>query len=171
MINIEETVRQLTSNAEAIHALVQPITNEQTKWKPNPETWSMKEVMEHVYNEEMIDFRKHLQEMFHDPPLSWGEFRQKEYISVETCRQALDGFLKEREASLSWLKALVLPDWDISSQAPFGPSGDVLVLRAGDVLISWVAHDFLHIRQINELLYGWNAAQGSSYSVQYAGGW
>jgi hypothetical protein len=47
----------------------------------------------------------------------------------------------------------------------------MLVLSAGDVLVSWVAHDFLHIRQLNEVLYAWNEKQASPYSVQYAGGW
>jgi uncharacterized damage-inducible protein DinB len=171
MINIEEILRQFTSNAQAVRALVQTISDEQAQWKPNPETWSMKEVMEHVYNEERIDFRKHLKEILSDPPQPWGKFRHEEYVSVESCRQALEGFLMEREASIAWLMALESSDWDRASKASFGPAGDELVLRAGDVLVSWVAHDFLHIRQMNELLYAWNEKQASPYSVQYAGGW
>jgi uncharacterized damage-inducible protein DinB len=163
MIDIKEIVRQLTGNAEAMRALVQTISDEQAGWKPNPETWSMKEVMEHVYNEERIDFRKHLKEMLSDPPLPWGEFRREEYVSVEGCRQALEGFLIEREASVDWLMALESTDWDVASKTPFGPTGDVLV--------SWVAHDFLHLRQMIELLYAWNEKQASPYSVRYAGGW
>jgi hypothetical protein len=171
MFTIEEIIRTLTSNAEAIRALAQTISNEQAQWKPNPETWSMKEVMEHLYNEERIDFRKHLKEMLSDPPQPWGEFLREEYVSVGSCLQALEGFLNERNASIAWLMALESPKWDAASQTPFGPSGEVLVLSAGDVLVSWVAHDFLHIRQINELLYAWNEKQASPYSVQYAGGW
>lgn len=171
MISIEKIIQQLTANAEIVRGLVQPISDEQAQWKPNAETWSMKEVMEHVYNEERVDFRKHLKEMLSDPPQPWGEFRQEEYISVRSCRQALESFLIEREASLVWLRALESPDWDVTSQASFGPAGDVLTLSAGNVLASWVAHDFLHIRQMNELLYAWNEQQVSPYSVQYAGGW
>jgi len=171
MINIKDIIRQLTGNAQVMRALVQTVSDEQAQWKPNPETWSMRQVMEHVYNEERIDFRKHLKEMLNDPPQPWGNFRQEEYISVEGCRQALEGFLVEREASLAWLMSLDSPDWDVASQASFGPAGDVLALRAGDVLVSWVAHDYLHIRQMNELLYAWNEKQASPYSVQYAGGW
>ncbi len=141
MINIQETIRQLASNAQAMRALVQTIPDEQAQWKPNPDTWSMKEVMEHVYNEERVDFRKHLKEMLNDPPQPWGEWRPEEYVSVEGCRQALERFLMEREASIAWLMALEAPDWDAASQAPFGPAGDVLVLSAGDVLVSWVEHD------------------------------
>ena len=52
MISIENIIRQLFINAEIVRELVQPISDEQAHWKPNEETWSMKEVMEHVYNEE-----------------------------------------------------------------------------------------------------------------------
>ncbi len=171
MIDIEAVVHQLTHNAEAMRALVQTCTDEQAQWKPGPDAWSMKEVMEHVYNEERIDFRKHLKEMFCVPPQPWGEWRREEYVTVETCHQALEGFLIERKDSIAWLRALETPNWDTASQAPFGPAGDVLTLSAGDVLRSWVAHDYLHIRQMIELLYAWNEKRASPYSVQYAGGW
>ena len=171
MINLPEIIRQMIGNAEAMRALVQTISDEQAQWKPNPETWSMKEVMEHIYNEEQIDFRKHLKEMLNDPPQPWGEFRHEEYVSIEDCHQALEGFIHERESSISWLTALESPNWEVVSRVTFGSTGDVLTLSAGDVLVSWVAHDFLHIRQMNELLYAWNEKQASPYSVQYAGGW
>jgi len=171
MIDIKDVIRQLTANAQAIRYLLQTISNEQAHWKPNPDTWCLKEVMEHVYNEEKIDFRKHLKEMFNDPPHTWGEFRREEYVAVEGCSQALGGFLTEREASIAWLKTLSSPNWESVSRASFGPSGDEFVIRAGDVLVSWVAHDFLHLRQMNELLYAWNEKQAPPYSVQYGGGW
>jgi hypothetical protein len=171
MINIEVIVRMLSGNADALRSLVQTISDEQAQWQPNPETWSMKQVMEHVYNEERIDFRKILKRMLNDPPQLSGEFRHEEYVSVEGCRQALEGFLMEREASIKWLMALHSPDWDVVSQWPFGPEGVETVFSAGDVLLSWVEHDILHLRQMIELLHAWNEKQASPYSLMYAGGW
>ena len=171
MINKEEIIRQLTCNVEAIRALLQTVSEEQARWQPKPETWSLFEVMGHVYNEERIDFKKHLKEMLNDPSKPWGEFHRDDLISVENCHQALQGFIIERESSLIWLKSLESPDWGIKSQAPFGPSDIPIVLSAGDVLVSWIEHDYLHIRQINELLHAWNLKQSSPYSVDYAGGW
>jgi hypothetical protein len=171
MIDIRHITRQLTANAQGIRNLLETISEEQAQWKPDPETWSLREVMEHFYNEERIDFRKHLQEMFSEPPQPWGRFDPASYIEVESCRQALEGFLVERDASLAWLKALKSPDWNTASKASFGPEDEVIILRAGDVLVSWLAHDFLHLRQVNELLYAWNEKQAAPYSVQYAGGW
>jgi hypothetical protein len=171
MIDIEKITHQMTSNAQAIRHLVESISVEQAQWKPDAETWSLQEVMEHFYNEERIDFRKHLKEMFSEPPQSWGRFNLAEYVAVKSCHQALEGFLTERDASIAWLKTLHSPAWDATSKAVFSPEDEVLTLSAGDVLVSWVAHDFLHLRQINELLYAWNEKQAAPYSVQYAGGW
>ena len=170
MINIDEITRHLTANAAAIQALVQGISDAQAQWKPNPETWCLKEVMEHIYNEEHIDFRLHIKEYFSDPPHPFGPNNDK-WITVADHRQALAGFLSERQASLAWLKDLTSPDWEVKSSMEFGPEHEKVTLSAGDVLVSWVAHDYLHIRQINELLFAWNERQAAPFSVQYAGGW
>ena len=171
MIHLDEIICRLTGNVEVLRALIQNISSEQAQWKPNPDTWCMKEVMEHVYNEERKDFRQHLKELLSDPPHPWGEFDREPYISVADYRQALVGFVIEREASIAWLKSLKSLVWDAAIQVPFGPAGDMLVFSAGDVLVSWVAHDILHMRQMIELQYAWNEKQASPYSVQYAGGW
>jgi hypothetical protein len=171
MMKIDEIVGRLISNAEAIRRLLETLTDEQSNWKPDPETWSMKEVMEHVFNEERLDFRKHLREMLSEPPQPWGQFHQEDYLTVESCKKALEEFLLERQASTEWLKEQAGTDWTVSSSISFSPEGETFVLSAGDVLVSWVAHDFLHLRQMNELLYAWNEKQAPPYSVQYAGGW
>lgn len=165
MFNLDGVIHQLAGNGQAIHALIQPISDEQAQWKPNPETWSMKDVMTHMYNEERIDFRKHLKEMLGDPPKPWVPFHEDQLTAVADDREALEGFLVERAASIAWLKELESPNWDVVSQAPWGP------ISAGDVLVSWVEHDFLHMRQMIELFYAWNARQADPYSVQYAGDW
>ncbi len=171
MIDLKDIQRQLRANADGIRALLETISDEQARWQPNPETWSMQQAMEHMYNEERIDFRPHLREMFHDPPLPWGGLDQGGYVKVKSCQQALEDFLKERADSLAWLAALDSPDWDFEVRVKFGPEEEEFALKAGDVLVSWVAHDFLHIRQMNELLFAWNQRQAAPYSVQYAGGW
>ena len=170
MIHIPDIIRQMTADAETMRAMVETITVEQADWKPDANTWSMKDVMAHVYNEERGDFRAHLQEIFAGPPQPWGAL-QPQWQGVESCRQALEGFLREREASIAWLKALENPDWELKITAEFGPQPEIITLSAGDILVSWVAHDFLHIRQLNELHFAWNEKEAAPYSVQYAGGW
>jgi len=171
MLDIDEKTRQLAESAEAVRALAQSFSDEHARWQPDEESWSLKRVMEHLYNEERLDFRKHLKEMFSDPPQPWGAFRPEDYIAMVDGRQALEGFMEERQASIAWLSALESPDWDTSSQARSGPNGDVRTFSAGDVLVSWIAHDILHMRQMVELLYAWNERQALPHSVEYAGGW
>ena len=169
MVDTGDMVHHLTATAETIRALVQGLSDEQTQWRPSSETWSIKQVMEHVYNEERMDFRQRLEEMLSDPPQPWGAFRG-EYVSVASCRQALDGFLIERKASLAWLETLESPDWDIKSQATFGPLDETIILSAGDVLVSWVDHDLLHLHQMITKLHAWHEQEVAPYSTQYAGG-
>lgn len=127
----------------------------------------MAQVMEHLYNEERIDFRQHLREMLSDPPQPWGAFHDK-YVPMTSCRQALDAFLREREASIAWLEALPSPDWDITSQATF--VDETVTLRAGDVLVSWVDHDWAHLRQMVKLLHARLEKETAPYSTMYGGG-
>ncbi len=171
MIYLDNIIQQLSANAETVRAFLAHISPNQAEWKPDPETWSLKDVMQHFYNEERIDFRMHIKEVFHDPPIPWGEWHDNQYIPVETFQQALDLFLQERAASLDWLRSIQSPDWDVAHKASFGPQNEVIVLRAGDILVSWLAHDFLHIRQLNELNFAWTQSQAAPYSVDYAGGW
>jgi hypothetical protein len=129
----------------------------------------MAEVWSHLYNEERGDFRAHIQEILAVPQQAWGAL-QPGYTPVASLRQALEGFLAEREASLAWLQSLESPDWEAFTQAKFGPN-EVIKLSAADVLVSWVEHDLLHMRQMVELLHAWNVKAAEPYSVQYAGGW
>jgi hypothetical protein len=170
MLNIQDIIRQLTSNAEAINALVRSVSEEQARWKPDAESWSLGEVMGHIYNEERVDFRPHLKGLLSDPSQPWEAFNQP-WVAVADYHQALAGFIAERQASIAWLRTLETPDWNVTAQMTFGPSNTMMALSAGDVLVSWVEHDYLHIRQINELLHAWNSRQAAPYSVDYAGGW
>ncbi|MFH1085349.1 MAG: DinB family protein [Chloroflexota bacterium] len=164
MLNLQDSIRQLASNAEAIRALAQTFSDEQAQWKPSPDIWALKEVMRHLYNEERGDFRWHLKTMRGESP------PPRQHVAVEDSRQALAGFLAERETSLAWLAALEAPDWEVTTELRFGPS-ETITLSAGDMLVSWVEHDILHLRQMVELMHAWNEQQAAPYSVRYAGGW
>ena len=90
---------------------------------------------------------------------------ERAYNTRAPDRELLD-FRRERAASIDWLHGLRNPDWARSSVAPWGGS-----MTAGALLAAWVAHDMLHIRQLNELHYRWHTLQAQPYAVDYAGGW
>ena len=51
---------ELENSTEMIHALLAGVTQEDARVKPNAESWSMLEVICHLYDEEREDFREHL---------------------------------------------------------------------------------------------------------------
>lgn len=167
-MDLDFIIHQLSRQAQAIRNLVVDISDEQAHWQPDPESWSILEVINHLYDEEREDFRTHLDAIlsgntwtFIDPQ---GWVTERGYNQREL-EQSLANFLVEREKSLAWLGELSAPEWNLAFQAPFGP------LRAGDVLVSWAAHDLLHLRQLVELHYAYTLLRSAPYSIQYAGDW
>ena len=81
-------------------------------------------------------------------------------------QNSVEQFVRERRASVQWLKSLDDPNWYASHQhAHLGP------IRAGDLLVSWVAHDQLHIRQIAKRRFEMINRDAGSFSSSYAGEW
>jgi hypothetical protein len=74
-------------------------------------------------------------------------------------------FVRERENSLMWLRELSNPNWENTYTASWGS------IRAGDLMVAWVAHDILHLRQLVELKWAYGLTQYAPYSPQYAGDW
>ena len=169
-MNLEYTRTRMSNNAEAIRNLVQDIEPRQARWRPAPDSWSILEVINHLFDEEREDFRRRLmfildQETGTMPPIDPAGWVTERNYNERELQESLDGFLAERESSLAWLAKLNSPDWDAFYEAPFGR------MRAGDMLASWLAHDQLHMRQLVELQFAWLAQLTQPYSAEYAGAW
>jgi hypothetical protein len=169
-MNIDPFITQMANNAQTIRALTEGVSNEQARWKPNPKTWSLLEVICHLVDEEREDFRTRVDTILHKPgedppgidPQAWVSERQ---YNQRNPAEMIAAFLAEREQSLAWLRGLESPDWDAFWEAPWGP------MRAGDIFVSWVAHDLLHTRQLVELHYLYTNTQVQPYQTVYAGDW
>ncbi|HHX43607.1 MAG TPA: DinB family protein [Chloroflexi bacterium] len=165
-LDLNVVIGQLARSAEAIRALACAIPKVAAQWKPAPDAWSLSEVLAHLYDEERSDFRQRLQWML-------GERNAPPPPREVSGGGALEGFLAEREASIAWLEALGSPDWDVSVDLTFGQGAEAetLTFRVGDMLVSWVEHDTLHLRQMVELLHAWYAHVAPPYRTAYAGSW
>ena len=168
-MELEYFQRQFANNAETIRCMVQGVTSEQARWKPAPDEWSILEVINHLYDEEQEDFRLRLDFLLHHPGQAWpgidppGWVIEREYNSREL-PPSLDNFLSARQESLAWLASLVEPDWTATYPHPgLGP------ISAADLLAAWLAHDFLHLRQLAELQWSYVAHTVQPHSVAYAG--
>jgi hypothetical protein len=161
---------QMQANARRIQALVEGVSPEQARWKPDPETWSILEVLCHLYDEEREDFRVRLDLiLFHSgadwPPIDPAGWVSARAYNQQSLAEALQGYLTEREKSLAWLSGLREPDFDKSE------SGDLGTISAGDMLASWAGHDLLHMRQLVELQRAYIVRLSGPYSSDYAGEW
>ncbi len=160
----------LAANAERIGALVAGVAEEQAVWKPTPDSWSVTEVVNHLYDEEREDFRVRLDIALHHPDQPWPPIDPEGWVVERRYNQrglerSLERFLEARRASLVWLEELVSPNWEAVYQAPFGP------ITAGDLYASWVAHDLLHMRQLVELHWAYANRLSHPFNVAYAGPW
>lgn len=169
-MKFEDLYEDLANGVEIISALVKGVTLEEARFKPDPESWSLLEVICHLYDEEREDFRPRLDVILHKPTENWSPIDPGGWVTARKYNErqlsdALEGFLVERQNSLDWLKSLTAPNLEAEYKAPFG------MIRAGDMFASWVAHDTLHTRQLVELRRGRNIRITEPYDVRYAGEW
>jgi hypothetical protein len=171
MIERPDLITRFAANAEVFRHLLYGVTAEQARWKPTPDKWSLLEVINHLADEERDDFRRRLDLTLHHPGKPWPPIDpprwavERNYNGRELS-PSLEDFLAERSRSLDWLKTLENVNWEAEYVHPkFGP------FKAGDLMGSWLAHDLLHIRQMNRLHFEYLTERLGSYSTQYAGTW
>jgi hypothetical protein len=165
-----ELYQELVNNTEIIRALTANILQDEARVKPSPETWSMLEVVCHLYDEEREDFREHLDFILHRQNEAWhridpqGWVTARKYNEQDFLEMQIK-FFEERKKSLDWLIDLSEADWDITYTSEFGS------VPAGEMFAAWVAHDNLHIRQLVELKRFHIERITQPHGIDYAGDW
>lgn len=170
-MDFENLVSSLHRFGRILPTLVADTSPEDAAWKPDSGGWSILEIACHLADEEVEDFRHRVQSTLESPSSAWPSI-DPEAAAIERKYNQQDltsvvaRFVREREASVAWLKSLVDPDWDRAYHHPrFGP------IAAGIVMASWAAHDQLHLRQIAKRMFEMNIRDGSPYPTDYAGQW
>jgi hypothetical protein len=161
---------ELQNSTEMIRALLVGITQVEAQSKPNPESWSMLEVVCHLYDLEREDFREHLDFILHRQneeyhaidPQDWIKARKYNEQSFEEMQEK---FFSERRKSLEWLQGISNSDWDTTYTSEYGS------VSAGEMFSCWVAHDNLHLRQFIELRRARIENITKPYPIEYAGDW
>ena len=170
-MDMDFLLREFTENPKRIKALVAGVTQAEARYKPGAKTWSILEVVNHLYDEERFDFRVRLDIILNRPaedwppiaPAAWVIQRKYNTLDLDT---SLASYLSERRRSLRWLRSLgKRVDWN-TRYSRAGRS-----MRAGDMFAAWVAHDGLHIRQLNELHRLLLERAVKPYRPGYAGEW
>lgn len=169
-VDLDFYLTQFAAHLHAITALAQ-VSEAQARWKPTPEEWSILEVICHLRDEEREDFRAGVDYILHRPTDGWPKINPPQWVverayNQQPLAEVLTAFTRERQTSLAWLRDLSAPDWATTAMHPhFGP------FQARDMLAAWLAHDLLHIRQLNHLQWQYLATQVAPLALDYAGGW
>lgn len=165
-----DIITQLEFNIHVFKNLLLNIPQSEINWKPSEDKWCLLEIICHLYDEEREDFRARLAKILHND-INWnpidpqGWITSRNYI-YENYYDKLNGFLHERKKSVTWLKSLNLFSWNIEVVHPnFGK------FSAKQMLAEWLAHDFLHIRQIIKTQFLYLEDFVKPNSIRYAGKW
>jgi hypothetical protein len=151
---------------------VRGIDIERARWKPPTGEWSILEIVRHLVDEEIEDFRRRVRLTIETPEQEWPAIDPPKWAVDRKYNQgaledAVPEFVHERAISTTWLKSLGRDvNWHSTHTHPkFGS------IRAGDLLTAWAAHDDLHLRQIAKRLYQLTQRDGGEFSTAYAGEW
>ena len=167
---MQHIVEQLQKNKFVFLELLQDIDPDMSHWKQAEDKWCLLEILCHLYDEERDDFRFRVKWVLERPgetpppfnPLDWvldHKYMEQEY------KPMLFKFIAERENSLRWLDNLEDPSWGNHYDHP-----KLGKLTASYYLNNWLAHDYLHMRQILKLKFDY-LEHTSGDDLNYAGKW
>ena len=169
-MNSEFILKELDKNKEVFKNLLKGCQKDLIMFRPEPGKWNLLEIICHLCDEEREDFRQRVELTLNSPTEKWPHIdppawvSERKYIEQDFESKIIE-FCKEREKSVSWLRSLQNHQWDNSYNHPkVGP------VSAKLIFVNWLAHDYLHIRQIIKNKYFYLK---SNYNVplDYAGEW
>lgn len=169
-MTLDAIIEGLGKNQKVFEALFDVPHRDLILFKPNEDAWCFLEIVCHLIDEEVEDFRTRvghslssLEEPFKSiSPSTWP--KERKYLEQDYYPKIAE-FLREREESLKWLRSLDAVDWNKELL-----HSDLGKISANRFLHNWLAHDYLHIRQLNALKYTFLKAN-SNEDLSYAGNW
>src|SRR6187431_2911299 len=101
--------QEIQNSTEMIRALLTGVSQEKAQVEPTDESWSILEVVCHLYDIEREDFREHLDFILHRQdeeyhvidPQAWVKersYNEQDFVQMQ------EKFFAERRKSLAWLK-------------------------------------------------------------------
>ena len=167
----DQAVKWLHESQKEFMDLVTPLSDEQWKWKPSPERWSVGECAEHIMLSETLLFSKVQDALAHDPNPDWekktagktdfllkvmaprlGKAVAPEPIqphSIVARAEVMSQFAEVRAKTLEFATTSKAPLNDHTSEHPFPVFN---TLSAYQWLIYIPLHNERHDKQIQEVM-------------------
>lgn len=170
-MNFQKLMDSLARFGRILPAVVADVSDEDARWKPESGNWSILEIVCHLADEETEDFRQRVKLTLEDPSSPWPPIDpeqaciDRKYNEQELDR-TVERFVSQRIASVEWLRTIASPNWENAYVHP-----EFRAISAGEVMVSWAAHDQLHLRQIAKRMFEMNVRDGSPYATEYGGQW
>jgi hypothetical protein len=161
--------RELARLLPVLEALVGDLDEPTARARPEPGEWAPVEILCHLRDEETEDFGARLRavlegkrELAPIDPVRWVEERR--YREARPA-DVLEALRSRRRASLDFLAALA-PGALVARSIPHASLGRLSGL---DLLVAWVEHDRLHVRQLAGALARLWASRWAPLKAEYAG--
>ncbi|MCP5048177.1 MAG: DinB family protein [bacterium] len=170
-MTINNIIDALENNLPGIEALLINMPEVLVHWRPGTNKWSVLEIVNHMADEEVEDFRTRVRLTLDSPANKWPPIDPEGWVTGRRYQhrsytESLNRFKDERLKSLEWLKTLGDAPWKNEYNHPaIGP------LSAITILENWLAHDYLHIRQIIANKWKHLNSHRTGSRLDYAGLW
>ena len=167
-ITLQQLIHDHAGFPTALLNVFQGVPAEVLREREKDGRWSPLEILVHLRDEEIRDFRPRAQAAFEEreiegvvDPERWA--REEKYNEMDPGSVYLD-FASERADSCRWLQTLRVEDLHRSTKHP-----KLGKMRAGDFISAWRMHDLLHLRQFATALAVIQARRYGDWRVDYAG--
>jgi DinB superfamily len=140
----------LEATPEILRGLMVGLSDEDARWKPAPDRFSVAEVLAHLSHSEGHCYRTRLDRFMSE---SFPEFEPDDaqmYLDLyrdADPEDAFDHFEEQREANIEYLRDL--PSAAGERKALHREYGEITL---SEMLHEWALHDLGHVRQIAELV-------------------
>ena len=147
------------------------ITKSETLFRPNPNHWCLLEIICHMVDEEKLDFRTRVLHCLKHPEIDPPAFDPLELVKSgnymeQDFKTIVDNFSNARKVSIIKLRKLVNPKWQNGYFHKYAGR-----MTAHSMLNNWLAHDYLHLRQITKVKYEYLKSISQDINFKYAGKW
>ena len=140
----------LSATPGVLRRLMTELTEEDARWKPAPERFSVAEVLAHLSHSESHCYQVRVDRFMAEARPEFESDDAQMYLDLyrgADPEQAFDQFKNRREANIEFLRNLPPGAGDrVALHREFGE------IRLAQMLNEWALHDLGHIRQIAELV-------------------
>ena len=164
---IQPAVSLLGKTPQLLETLLGDLPGELLHWKPNPERWSISEVLAHLAALEHVYAERVLRIMAEDsPPLAKYDLpgaKARGDYAHGSAEENLAHFTRTRRSTLA-----MLTDLPASAGARTAVHSELGRITLAHLLNEWANHDLGHVRQIAELYRAHTFHPNSGPFMQYS---